>query len=346
MEDFKSNISRISRIVNDSTFLLHVDFGPHRDPMYILLPITIIYSVIFATGLFGNIITCTVIVRDRTMHTTTNCYLFNLAISDIIFLLFGVPYETYWLWWKWPYPFDPAFCPIRALISETSTNVSVMTITLFTIERYLAICFPFLSRKMAKTSRAAKQLVALWIVALISALPGALEFGVSTHIGITTCHQVRTIVKHYFEISTFLFFLAPMVLITILCCLIGLALKKSDLSKDKPNVTLEMRVTAQVQEKHSQSTRRVIKMLVAVVVTFFICWAPFHAQRLLIIYATSNGVKFEQINRAITILTYVSGVFYYLSTCINPILYHIMSNKFREAFKNTLMQCCRRGARS
>jgi len=34
-----------------------------------------------------------------------------------------------------------------------------------------------------------------------------------------------------------------------------------------------------------------------------------------------------------TTLTYVSGVFYYLSTTVNPLLYNIMSNKFREAFK-------------
>jgi len=32
-------------------------------------------------------------------------------------------------------------------------------------------------------------------------------------------------------------------------------------------------------------------------------------------------------------MTYISGVLYYLSTCINPLLYNIMSHKFREAFK-------------
>lgn len=32
-------------------------------------------------------------------------------------------------------------------------------------------------------------------------------------------------------------------------------------------------------------------------------------------------------------MTYVSGVLYYLSTCINPLLYNLMSNKFREAFR-------------
>lgn len=75
---------------------------------------------------------------------------------------------------------------------------------------------------------------------------------------------------------------------------------------------------------------------VAVVIAFFICWAPFHVQRLIAIYGTntedhitSNGPWMEFLY---LLMTYVSGVFYYMSTTINPILYNIMSNKFRMAF--------------
>lgn len=45
-----------------------------------------------------------------------------------------------------------------------------------------------------------------------------------------------------------------------------------------------------------------------------------------------------------TVLTHISGVTYYVSATINPILYSIMSNKFREAFKDTLAHCCRRNS--
>ncbi|CAH0386873.1 unnamed protein product [Bemisia tabaci] len=72
---------------------------------------------------------------------------------------------------------------------------------------------------------------------------------------------------------------------------------------------------------------------VAVVVAFFICWAPFHAQRLFATYVFTGESSSRYSHLAYAVLTYVSGVFYYISTTINPILYHIMSNKFREAFK-------------
>lgn len=68
------------------------------------------------------------------------------------------------------------------------------------------------------------------------------------------------------------------------------------------------------------------------VVAFFICWAPFHAQRL---YATYLGGESDKEHVAVIygILTHISGVLYFISTCINPFLYNIMSYKFREAFK-------------
>lgn len=70
---------------------------------------------------------------------------------------------------------------------------------------------------------------------------------------------------------------------------------------------------------------------VAVAVAFFICWAPFHAQRLMAAYGSMSHSKW--FNDVYSILTNISGVLYYLSTCINPLLYNIMSHKFREAFK-------------
>lgn len=47
------------------------------------------YVITFIAGIVGNAIVCIVIVRHTTMHTATNYYLFSLAVSDLIYLLFG-----------------------------------------------------------------------------------------------------------------------------------------------------------------------------------------------------------------------------------------------------------------
>ncbi|KAI5638866.1 7 transmembrane receptor (rhodopsin family) domain-containing protein [Phthorimaea operculella] len=188
----------------------------------------------------------------------------------------------------------------------------------------------------------------LWMVSFGLALPQALQFGIKYNEGVAMCLQIREIIPRSFELSTFFFFFAPMVLITVLYFLIGTRLRKSTISKqasENENFERAMRYNHKIRRKYSQSTKRVVKMLVAVVVAFFICWAPFHAQRLMYIYtASSNHLALSPLEHSFfVILTYISGVFYYMSTCINPIFYHIMSNKFREAFKNTMKHwCCRR----
>lgn len=75
---------------------------------------------------------------------------------------------------------------------------------------------------------------------------------------------------------------------------------------------------------------------VAVVVTFFLCWAPFHAQRIMAIYGKimqKSIMTNELFLNVYAVLTYISGILYFLSTCINPFLYNIMSHKFRNASK-------------
>ncbi|XP_076332425.1 neuromedin-U receptor 2-like [Tachypleus tridentatus] len=61
--------------------------GPKRLTLRWLIPLTTIYAVIFLTGMVGNTCTCLVIARNQYMQTATNCYLFNLAVADMLTLL-------------------------------------------------------------------------------------------------------------------------------------------------------------------------------------------------------------------------------------------------------------------
>lgn len=74
------------------------NYGPKRDELYVVIPITVIYVVIFITGTVGNVTTCIVIHRNKSLHTATNYYLFSLAVSDLVLLVSGLPQEIYLIW--------------------------------------------------------------------------------------------------------------------------------------------------------------------------------------------------------------------------------------------------------
>ncbi|ALC46231.1 CG8795 [Drosophila busckii] len=303
--------------------------------MGLLATLSVGYALIFVAGVLGNLITCIVISRNNFMHTATNFYLFNLAISDLILLCSGMPQDLYNLWHPANYPFSEGICILESVLSETAANATVLTITSFTVERYIAICHPFRQHTMSKLSRAIKFIFAIWIAALLLALPQAIQFSVvmqDTAVGPgSACTMKNDFFAHVFAVSGFIFFGGPMTAICVLYVLIGIKLKRSRLLQALPRRSYDVNVNRGISAQ-----TRVIRMLVAVAVAFFICWAPFHAQRLMAVYGSTAGIESEWFNDIFNILNYTSGVLYFLSTCINPLLYNIMSHKFREAFKVTL----------
>ncbi|XP_070063459.1 neuromedin-U receptor 1 isoform X2 [Drosophila virilis] len=309
--------------------LLEQSPRPMATHMGLLATLSVGYALIFVAGVLGNLITCIVISRNNFMHTATNFYLFNLAISDLILLCSGMPQDLYNLWHPNNYPFSDGICILESVLSETAANATVLTITSFTVERYIAICHPFRQHTMSKLSRAIKFIFAIWIAALLLALPQAIQFSVVTQGAGSSCTMNNDFFAHVFAVSGFLFFGGPMTAICVLYVLIGIKLKRSRLLQALPRRSYDV-------NRGISAQTRVIRMLVAVAVAFFICWAPFHAQRLMAVYGSTFGIESQWFNDVFNILNYTSGVLYFLSTCINPLLYNIMSHKFREAFKVTL----------
>ena len=60
----------------------------HRSTL-VAVSLSVVYSLVLMTGVLGNLMTCIVIARNSYMHTATNYYLFSLAISDALLLVFG-----------------------------------------------------------------------------------------------------------------------------------------------------------------------------------------------------------------------------------------------------------------
>ena len=78
----------------------------------------------------------------------------------------------------------------------------------------------------------------------------------------------------------------------------------------------------------SRTKFSLLLFLVAVVIAFIICYAPFHVQRLITSRLNISNLTFIQ-QRVITIFFFISGIFYYIGSTVNPIFYHLFSRKYR-----------------
>ncbi|KAG9478344.1 growth hormone secretagogue receptor type 1-like [Eleutherodactylus coqui] len=296
----------------------------------ILVSVTIICILLFLLGVTGNLITILIFKRYKDMRSTVNMYLTSMAASDILIFL-GLPSDLYRIWKYRPYIFGNFFCKFLVYLSESCTYCTILHITTVSVERYLAICFPFKAKIMITKKRVKIIIIFLWLLAFVTAGPILSLFGVE-HLNGTQPEETKecTYMKHTAEsglleamtwVSTVYFFI-PVFFLTRLYGLMCRKLWKNKHEIQAPNA-------ANRGKQHKQT----VKMLAVVVLSFVLCWLPFHIGRILFAW---GGLEKERLYHLSQYFNLISMVLFYLSASINPMLYNIMSQKYRAAMRKIL----------
>ncbi|XP_006138330.1 neuromedin-U receptor 2 [Pelodiscus sinensis] len=325
------------RYLNSTEDYLAFLYGPKRSHLF--LPMTLVYALIFVVGVMGNLLVCLVILTHRNMKTPTNYYLFSLAMSDLLVLLFGMPLEVYEMWSNYPFLFGPVGCYFRTALFETVCFAAVLNMATLSVERYRAILHPFRAKLESTRKRARRIITVLWILSVLFSLPNTGTHGiVLQHFpngtlvpGSATCTVVvpMWIYNCIIQVTSFLFYVLPMAVISVLYYLMGLKLRgEKSLEADEMAVSIQR-----------PSRKSVTKMLFVLVMVFAICWAPFHIDRLFFSFVVEWT---EPLANVFNLIHVVSGVFFYLSSAVNPIIYNLLSRRFRTAFLNVISPPCGR----
>lgn len=96
----------------------------------------------------------------------------------------------------------------------------------------------------------------------------------------------------------------------------AVALKRSPASVRPPRLT--------------PKDRKLLKMIMAIMLSFWVCYLPITLTKIFREFTSHPAAN-------------IAGyILIYLTTCINPIIYVVMSSEYRQAYKNLLM--CRRWA--
>lgn len=89
MLNTKNSIANLSLFFPDVAAYIASHLGAQHLPLSTIVPISVVYTIIFILGVLGNVSTILVILKNKYMHTPTNVYLANLAISDLLTHLVG-----------------------------------------------------------------------------------------------------------------------------------------------------------------------------------------------------------------------------------------------------------------
>ncbi|XP_037296063.1 growth hormone secretagogue receptor type 1 isoform X2 [Manduca sexta] len=324
--------------LTDSAFEMPNDnFTEYAEvPYYIKATSMTFCIVIMCLGVIGNVMVPIVILKTKDMRNSTNIFLVNLSIADLMVLLVCTPTvlvevnskpET-WVLGK-------ELCLAVPFVELTVTHASVLTILAISFERYYAICEPLRAGYVCTKTRATLICALVWFFAALFTSPilGVAKFtyekysdGTEVPVCLT---QADTFWSALFFILTIaVFFIVPLGVLLVLYSVIA------------KNLMENPAIIAQ-NNKNSGSgnvvryRKQVILMLGTVVLSFFICLLPFKALTLWIIIFPPETIMSLGID-GYYILLYFCRVMLYLNSAINPILYNLMSSKFREGFVKLL----------
>lgn len=270
------------------------------------------YIVIVISGVIGNSLFITVVRRRRSMHTTTNFLLANVAVSDIISLVFCVPGIGLRFFEHPGGRLGNFLCKFVTmhLIAGITLLVSGLTLTLISVERHSALLRPMDFRLKLAKRRVVIAICIIWGFSITFVLPLFIEQKYVAEV--KDCHMdwSRIASKVYWV------FLATVVGISLLiiCFCYFRIVRAIYLENVLPQ-------NDNSSEQDLKDKRKIIKLLLTVTFSFFVCCVPF-----IVVSAVNISTK--------SVLYKLSYLLVYSSCSVNPVVYAFQSANYRAGLKD------------
>ncbi|XP_072890863.1 delta-type opioid receptor-like [Hemitrygon akajei] len=281
------------------------------------IAITALYSVVCVVGLIGNFLVMYVIVRYTKMKTATNIYIFNLALADAL-ATSTLPFQSAkYLMNTWP--FGELLCKIIISIDYYNMFTSIFTLTMMSVDRYIAVCHPVKALDFRTPMNAKIVNVCMWLLSSAIGVPVmVMAITRPDDNGSVMCGIQFPEPRRYWEnvtkICVFIFaFVIPVLVITICYSLMILRLRS-------------VRLLSGSKEK-DRNLRRITRMVLVVVAIFIICWTPIH------IFVIVKALVKVGSSPLISVSWHFCIALGYTNSCLNPVLYAFLDENFKRYFR-------------
>ena len=155
--------SSLARVPN--TYEIHRIAAPE-----LLVVDRLITPIWYLIGLTGNTLSAKIWLSNKVRRTNSSAiYLGSIAIVHIVFIFLHIWMELLQAW-GWRTYNRPYLCEVYMVFYITPQYLAPILILGFTVERYIAVCHPFLKEKFCTVKRAVIVVASLTLVAVLMAL--------------------------------------------------------------------------------------------------------------------------------------------------------------------------------
>nr|XP_025034670.1 probable G-protein coupled receptor 34 isoform X1 [Pelodiscus sinensis] len=285
------------------------------------------YSIIFITGLAGNIIALFAFLCINHKRNSIQIYLLNVAIADLL-LIFCLPFRILYHINKNTWMLGLIFCKIVGTLFYMNMYISIILLGLISMDRYVKMNKSIGRPKMLTAARSKYICCILWTFSVIGFIMTVAQSAKREEYNSTMCFHYRDkrnekmeAILNYVLVTIFwiVFFLLVLSYVKIAENLLKISKKRSDF----PNAG-----------KYSTTARNSFIVLII----FTLCFVPYHIFRF--IYITSQlqhtSCYWKEIIHKCNEIMLVFSAF---NSCLDPVMYFLMSSSVR---KTVFQLICRR----
>ena len=294
---------------------------------------TLFYCSIFLVALAGNTIIGKIVYKTKAMRKPINFLIVSMAMSDLLYTIFLIPMSIMELYikesWLIDGPLGQVLCKLIFFFIHTPAVVSILSLVLIAVDRFGAVVFPLRSPPIS-SKLCPLFILTTWIIAMVVFSPYFFVMKIVEYPGRLECeiHDTEVLgetfsLRNFFVAFSVVFILIPLVLISIIYIIIFLKLKLQKIPGEQ--------LASIEAEQRRQRERNVLKMAIAIVCGFAICWLPFIIMFLLPFFASNSTMSCG--------FHYFRSFAYLMvsaNCAINPCVCFMFSRNYREGLKTLL----------
>ena len=288
------------------------------------------YCLILLVSLAGNTVIGIIVYRTKTMRKPINFLIANMAVSDLLSSIFVTPPEIQMLYidsWLISGPLGQALCKLTYILIDVSTAVSIQSLVLIAVDRFGAVVYPLRS-PLISSKLCPFFILATWIIAMAVYSPYLFAVRLVDYQGGPLCRLrwneafgVYSSLENYFASVLVVFCFIPLVIIAILYIIIYLKLKSQKIPGEH---------SVNAGHQRQQRERNVLKMAIAIVVGFAVCFLPLSIVWFLSSFASS--IQSCGFHYAFSVAVVMARA----NCATNPCICFLFSRSYREGLKNLL----------
>ena len=292
------------------------------------------YYLIFVVSFAGNTFIGIIVYKTKAMRKPINFLIVNMAMSDLLMPIFPTSFILAQLnHGSWPLrgTLGMAMCKLVTFLPNVSIAVSIQSLVLIAVDRFGAVIFPlrspFISSKLCPYL-----ILATWIAAITLISPNLISFEFVEYPERLACElQWKKAFgktsdnRIYLIVLLLLLFCIPFSLIIILYTSIFVKLKSQNHIGEP---------SSNAEQQRLKRHRNVLKVAIAIVLGFAICWVPLSSYNFYFLQSHSRDGSALSCgvisNSSVTVVVFMA----YANCALNPCICFAFSENYRKGLRS------------